>query len=458
MARPRRALVLAGAALAAVPAVAAAAPTAPVISAQPEVVSGANRQITWSSAAFDPLSSGQQYVLTATPSTGTTQTQTLGAGVTQATINLANGVTYNVTVTASDIPCQDAAPVDPCVLTGDETNRVGTASNTVTFRVDNTAPTAALSINGGAAWTNDEAVLTGLTATDGPAPGTAMRMLLGESAGAVACGVPLSCGVPFAANAPFTLTGADGLKTVHARVVDALGNQSGVVSDTIGLDTTRPEMWGSTDDGKLHVDAGSVISFITKQADDIGGSGMVESSIRWTFCAGCATGATGRSPSKRFDTVGDYQITVWGKDVAGNEGSDTFTLHVEPPTPGSTGGSSGGGGTTAGGSGGGGGGTTTTGGGATTGRVVQSARLLGTARVGQRMRVQVRVAKTTKVRVAILQRRGTRTVLLRGFPARTVVANRNVVLTLPAPTKAGVRILRITAAGQTRTLTITVRK
>lgn len=454
MARPRRALVLAGAALAAVPAAASAAPTAPVIAAQPEVVSGATRQISWSPATFDALSSGQKLVLAVTRAGSPTQTTELASGATGANVALVDGASYSVSVTASQIPCAVPNATDPlvCDTPGPEET---TASNTVTFRVDNTAPTASLSINGGAAWTNDEAVLTGLTATDGPAPGTAMRMLLGESAGAVACGVPLSCGVPFAANAPFTLTGADGQKTVYARVVDALGNQSGVVSDVIGLDTARPEMWGSTDDNKLHVDAGTVVAFVTKQADDVGGSGIVESSIRWTFCAGCATGATGRSPSKRFDAVGDYQITVWGKDVAGNEGSDTFVLHVEPPTPAS--GGTAGGGTTAGGSGGGGG-TTTTGGGATTTRVVQSARLLGTARVGKRLRVQVRVGKTTKVRVAILQRRGTRTVLLRAFPARTVVARRNVVLTLPAPTTAGVRILRITAAGQTRTLTITVRK
>lgn len=461
MAISRTPLVLTAAVLAGLPAAALAAPSAPVVTAPPAVVPLGARAITWSPATLDPLATGGRYSVAVTTVTGAGEapfaTLSVDApAVTTTLTGLVNGATYRVRVTASQLPCLD--PPDPlataCTLQAADPDgrEAGPASAPVEFRVDGTAPVAGLSLNAGAAWTNDPVVSTGLVATDGPAPGSALRMLLGETEAAVACGIPLTCGTPFAPDPGFTLTGADGVKTVHARVVDAAGNRSAVVTDTIGLDTTAPDMWGSTE--SLTVDAGTTVQFITKRALDTG-SGTDESSLYWTFCDGCPPGATGRSPSRRFDTPGVYLVTLWGRDNAGNVGSDAFPLTVEAVAGAPAGGTPAGGGPAAPGapaSGTPSGGTTSA-----PARLLSSVRLAGTARRGRPLAVRVRLTRAARVSVSILVRRGRRTVLLQTFPARRVAANTTTVLRLPAPGSAGNRLLRIRAGAETRTLAIRVR-
>lgn len=460
MARMRPALLIAGAALVGLPAAATAAPTAPVVTPVPAVIGGSQQAITWSASTFDPLATDTKYIVevaTNGPTYPPTPMATVpSAGPLNTSLGVTSGSTYRVRVTASEIPClvpsqdtltcTDAVPAPPLT----------TASAEVAFRVDAQKPLTSLVINGGALWTNDPLVQTGLTATDGPAPGLAMRTLLGSTPASVSsCAAPLTCGTAYSPNPPFTLTGGDGQKTVYARVVDAVGNQSDIVNDTIGLDTVAPDMWGSVDDGHLTVDAGTTVNFVTKQAID-NGSGINESTVRWTFCSGCATGATGRTPSKRFDTPGSFLVTLWADDVAGNTGTDSFVLKVEAVTPGtgSTGGSSAGssGGTTggtSGGSSGGSGGTTTT----TTTKPITAVSLQRAAKVGAKLRVRVRVSRATSVGISILSAKGA---VLRRFKAKSVPGDTTTVFVLPAPTTTGVRILRVAAEGQVKTLRIRV--
>lgn len=463
MARMRPAVLIAGAALVGLPAAASAAITPPTITPVPAVINGATQGITWSASTFDPLAADTKYVLEVATNAGPfAPVATIpSANPLSATLAVANGTTYHVRVIASEIPCLSPAPDNLSCTDLTPAPPATTNSADIVFRVDSQGPAASLNINGGALWTNDPLVQTGLAATDAPAPGLPMRMLLGGSQAAVSCAQVLTCGTAFAANPPFTLTGGDGQKTVYARVLDALGNSSTVASDTIGLDTVAPDMWGSVDDGHLTVDAGTTVNFITKQAIDTG-SGINEPTLRWTFCSGCAPGATGRSPSKRFDTPGNYLVTLWADDVAGNTGTDSFVLKVEAVAPPSNGGSSGGsaggssGGSAGGGSGGSSGGSTggpsggTT---TTTTRLITGLSLQRAAKVGRKLRVRVTVSRATSVGISVLSAKGA---VLRRFRAKSVPGDTTTVFVLPAPTATGTRIVRVAAENQVRSLRIRI--
>lgn len=442
----RPTLLLAGLAILTGPAVAAAAPTAPALSAPPAVTPATSVQVLWSGATFDALATGTKYTVDVRTVAGGVESAPVvtdvPVGTTQFTVTpLANATTYRVRVTASELPCLDAAPVDPCVTQAtDPDGRVGAVSNIVEFTVDRTAPGASISLAGGAAWTSDETVSTGLTASDP----SGLRMVLASTAAGTACANPASCGVPYSPNPTFTLPAGDGPKTVYARLVDAAGN-SVVVNDGIGLDTSLPDLWATADD--LTVDTGDTVAFSTRSATDTG-SGIEEPSFAWAFCKGCATGATGRTASRRFTAAGTYEITLRARDLAGNVGSDSFTVTVTDPDP-ATPATTGGGGTTTGGGGG-----TTTGGGPT----LSKASLYGTAKVGKVMRVRVTLAASAKVTVEIRTTpvRG-RTTLLKRFRSRIAFPKGASIFRLSAPTRAATRLIVVKAGGQTKSFRVTIR-
>jgi hypothetical protein len=111
-----------------------------------------------------------------------------------------------------------------------------TSSESEDFDVDQTAPTVSLSINGGAAWTNDENVLLGVTATD--ATSGVANYGFGESDPADSCPQG-TAGDPTGSN-PFTLTGVDAnSKSAFVAVCDAAGNFA-QATDDIGLDRVKP--------------------------------------------------------------------------------------------------------------------------------------------------------------------------------------------------------------------------
>lgn len=108
----------------------------------------------------------------------------------------------------------------------------------VTLRVfssDDAAPTGAkVKIGAGRAATNKTKVTLTLTAADAGSGVGEMRFN-NEGGG-------WSAWVPYATSrAGWVLPAGDGIKTVQAQFRDKVGNQSGVVSDTIVLDTVKPK-------------------------------------------------------------------------------------------------------------------------------------------------------------------------------------------------------------------------
>ena len=106
------------------------------------------------------------------------------------------------------------------------------ASKSLTVKIETTAPTGSVTINGGAAWTNALAATLTLSATDAASGISQMRFSNDNSS--------WSAWQDYAATAGWTLaSGADGTRTVYAQFSDKAGNVA-TFSDTIGLDTTAP--------------------------------------------------------------------------------------------------------------------------------------------------------------------------------------------------------------------------
>ena len=103
--------------------------------------------------------------------------------------------------------------------------------------LDTTAPAVtSFAIAGGADWTKAAAVTLDLDVADAGAGGIEMRFRdEGGTWGAWQT---------YAASAAWTLPTGDGSKTVYAQFKDALGNTTTEVSDSIGLDTAKPDRHG----------------------------------------------------------------------------------------------------------------------------------------------------------------------------------------------------------------------
>lgn len=101
-----------------------------------------------------------------------------------------------------------------------------------TIGLDATAPTGSVQINGGAAETAVASVTLGLSAGDGGGSGVVSMLISNSSSFS---GVTPT---PYATSVSWWLTPGNGTKTVHVKFVDAAGNVSAPVTDTITLKTT----------------------------------------------------------------------------------------------------------------------------------------------------------------------------------------------------------------------------
>lgn len=99
---------------------------------------------------------------------------------------------------------------------------------------DITAPTGTVTINNGAAATNNRQVTLTLSATDNS--GTVAQMECSND------GITYAAAGPYAVSLPWTLATGDGVKTVYVRFLDAAGNRSAAATDTIALDTVPPQI------------------------------------------------------------------------------------------------------------------------------------------------------------------------------------------------------------------------
>lgn len=130
--------------------------------------------------------------------------------------------------------------------------------------LDTTAPTGlALSINDDALYTTSTTVTLKIAVADGVTTGYQMKIWgIADVADEGSASWET-----FATTKSVTLTSGDGLKTVHVKVRDDVGNESAEVTDTITLDTTIPVVTVTgPDKSKISKVSGfnqSVINFTT---------------------------------------------------------------------------------------------------------------------------------------------------------------------------------------------------
>lgn len=204
--------------------------------------------------------------------------------------------------------------------------------------LDQTPPqNVALLLNGGAAFATDAAALlnvriTASDATSGPATVVAAEDMA-FATGTVASG-PYGTDLVLQASDAAT----DGLRTVYARVTDAAGNASDVVTTTITLDRTPPVVSG------LSVDCGGVVGAASCNQLGVTLTFDAGDAVEWAANTDGAPPAEGDwqalspmlVPSAQLTAVDGLQtVFVFARDAAGNvsDGAfDTIELDTSPPS------------------------------------------------------------------------------------------------------------------------------
>lgn len=231
------------------------------------------------------------------------------------------GGPYLVTLTSADgskvvsVTVQDAAG-----------NTSAAVSDGITL--DTVPPTlTGLSLSGGLPFIN---TLAGSYALTGASDAVGLAQIEFSTNGGATYAAP----VTYSTTGPITLPSGDGLKTVHARVIDAAGNRSAAVSDTITLDTTPPI-------------ATVAAARATNQptADVTITAGMDASGVTRVCAKVAAVGAPVTPPTGASDPcvtmfsgvvnvavstggAGDKRVHVWVVDGAGNVAASAATTDV----------------------------------------------------------------------------------------------------------------------------------
>ncbi|NBR25522.1 MAG: hypothetical protein EBU08_17445, partial [Micrococcales bacterium] len=235
-----------------------------------------------------------------------------------------NGASYMFTVTpttegAVTISVEASAAQDPA-------GNTNTASNTLPYTYDITAPTSpSLIINSGASYTNTSVVALSLSATDSP-----FEMYVTNTAG---CGSGGAWESYSTSKTDWTLSQSNATATVYAKFRDAIGNEGSCVSDTIIHDNIAPTS------PTISINSDAVTTSSTSVT--IALSANKASQMYVTDTTGCASGGTIEAyATTRAWTLssGDGTKTVYIKylDEAGNTSScisDSITLDTTPPNP-----------------------------------------------------------------------------------------------------------------------------
>jgi hypothetical protein len=201
------------------------------------------------------------------------------------------------------------------------------AENARDLGVDTAAPSGSIVVAKGATWTRTPAVTLTLKCSDSRSGCSLMQ--LSQDGG------PFSAPEPVASSRPWTLTGGDGKKTVSVRYLDAAGNVSKALPDTITLDTASPvisAVAAAPNPFQHHLGQSTTLSF--RAADAL--SGTCPATLRILDAGGrlvkslakkvkCAPGGTltslpwdGRNASGALVPAGTYTIEVSATDAAGN--------------------------------------------------------------------------------------------------------------------------------------------
>ena len=199
--------------------------------------------------------------------------------------------------------------------------------------LDTVAPTGgSVSVNGGAAYTNNPAVTLTLSATDAGSGMTGGKVLLSNDGTSYT-------ELDFAASMSWTLaSGADGPRTVSAKFKDAMGNVTATaVTASITLDTTPPTGTIGINGGAAYTKTTSVT--LNLSASDGTGSGLDQmrfSNSTDFSTAGWVTYATTAAWNLASGSDGVRTVYAQFKDKLGKVTSATIsgsiTLDTTPPT------------------------------------------------------------------------------------------------------------------------------
>jgi len=216
----------------------------------------------------------------------------------------------------------------------DTAGNTGAASTVITYTVitppDASAPSGTISIDAGNASTSSTSVTLTLTCTDNTACAQMQFSNDNTTWGALTA---------YATSASWSLTaGADGVRTVYARFIDAAANVSAVVSDTITLVTAPPADLTSPS-GSISIDAGNAqtastsVTLALTCSDNTGCAQMQFSNDNTTW--GALT-AYATSASWSLTAGADGVRTVYARftDAGANVSptvNDTITLHTSLP-------------------------------------------------------------------------------------------------------------------------------
>lgn len=205
--------------------------------------------------------------------------------------------------------------------------------------LDTIAPAGvAVEINGDAKYTTSASVTLGLTTTDEDTTGYQMKIWGDISDAATEQDAVWQT---YSATKALTLSGADGTKTIYAKIRDDVGNESVQASDTIILDTAVPVVTVTTPDkskiSKVSTFDTTVFTFSSDVAFMEYKVGVVpESSSIQTQCAVIPTTAGSQNTSGTAASVEDafpastpITVTIKGADLeAANSGDGTKIVKV----------------------------------------------------------------------------------------------------------------------------------
>ncbi|WP_146864111.1 Ig-like domain-containing protein, partial [Chitinophaga cymbidii] len=213
--------------------------------ANPTNATGVDYTVTFSSAVSNVTPAAFSLTATGTVS-GASVASVAGSGASYTvTVNTGTGDgTLRLNVTGSGISS---------IITN------APFTNGETYTIDKTAPTGTLSINGGAAATNDPDVTLTITA-DGTAPAYTTSFSNDN--------VTWSAYTPLAASTPWTLAAGDGTKTVYMRLRDAAGNIT-PLQDQVTLDATAPNTTIVTSPPVLTNSANATFTFTSSETPAI---------------------------------------------------------------------------------------------------------------------------------------------------------------------------------------------
>ena|GEM_PF-4844718 len=191
--------------------------------------------------------------------------------------------------------------------------------------IDTTAPTGSVSINSGADYSNSTSVILTLSAT------SASQMQFSNDTSS------WSDWETYATERTWSLTSGDGTKTVYVKFKDSAGNVSGILSDTIELDTTPPSPTMcsvSIKSGAAFANSRSVILNLSASDSPSSGISQMMISNSSSFDGASWEEYTTSKSWTLSSGEGEKIVYVKFKDGAGNMSevfSDVIILDTAPP-------------------------------------------------------------------------------------------------------------------------------